>query len=145
MSPLEPQHQNKSPLFGTIIEARRLPRLMDANPSLSQIRKANLNVKVVDTNNNPVPGASVQITQTKTSFPMGGSLQSQITSTPAYQQFFTSLFNTAGKLKLSVSLNLASFEARSNVRSGMRYVKPKHASRCRSSSLNCSPAALELK
>lgn len=62
-----------------------------------QLRKADVSVQVVDGNNNPVAGASVQITQTRTSFPFGGSLQGQVVNTPAYQSFFTTLFNTAGK------------------------------------------------
>lgn len=67
----------------------------EANARIEQIRKRDTEIKVVDGSGNPVPGATVDVKQTKHKFGFGSAINTTVLSNPTYANFFKEHFEVA--------------------------------------------------
>ncbi|MEJ6951299.1 endo-1,4-beta-xylanase [Natronospora cellulosivora (SeqCode)] len=67
----------------------------EANARIEELRKRDVQVRVVDQNNNPVPGAYVDVSQVSKSYPFGSALSIDSFHNPQYTDFFKENFNWA--------------------------------------------------
>ncbi|OIW08847.1 hypothetical protein TanjilG_16428 [Lupinus angustifolius] len=63
--------------------------------SIEKARKRKVLVKAVDEQGNPLPNATISITQTNSAFPIGSAINKNIVNNSAYQNWFTSRFTVA--------------------------------------------------
>ncbi|XP_057422152.1 endo-1,4-beta-xylanase 5-like [Lotus japonicus] len=63
--------------------------------SIEKARKRKVLVQAIDDQGNPLPNASISITQKKSSFPFGSAINNYILNNSAYQNWFTSRFTVA--------------------------------------------------
>ena len=67
----------------------------EANARIEQIRKRDVQINVVDSNNNPVSGVDIQVNQVKKSFPFGSAINKTVLTNTSYQNFLKSHYNWA--------------------------------------------------
>jgi GH35 family endo-1,4-beta-xylanase len=81
-------------LFG-VAEAVRGDWKSEANARIEQIRKRNAEITVVDSNDQPVPGVSIQIDQIKHHFAFGSAINWLVLYNANYADFFRNHFEWA--------------------------------------------------
>jgi endo-1,4-beta-xylanase len=67
----------------------------DANARIERIRQRDVRVRVVNGQNEPVPGVRVEVRQVRRTFPFGAAMGRAILGNPQFQEFFKDHFNYA--------------------------------------------------
>jgi GH35 family endo-1,4-beta-xylanase len=72
-----------------------IPWIDKSNEKINEIRKRNVQIKIVDSNNRPIDGAYVEVTQTKHAFAFGVAITRKAMYEPNYSKFIKDYFNWA--------------------------------------------------
>jgi len=78
-----------------IMPSSGIPWVDKSNEKINQIRKRNVQIKIVDSNNKPIEGAYVEVTQTNHAFAFGTAITRKAMYDPNYSKFIKDHFNWA--------------------------------------------------